>query len=664
MKNLKFRYAAAKNFMCFGSDGIELFFEDYGNIILVKGLNLDTGTELEPASNGAGKSTLQDIIAYTLYGKTVKKPKQLSHDTVINTISKKKLETEVQFDNYRVVRTREPNKLRVWESKDHLWEDSAEVTKGTMAETQKYIDDVIGLTHTAFCNVVVFDDSNHYCFLEQDNAGKRVVIENLLGLDRCRAYQDNAKELLKEQKRIVKSFSEEYDNLVHAIKIQETHIAKINQQEQDWKVARKKDVVDLQNRILAKQAELSTTASGEALLQYNNAQERIAQLNKSIPDWGMKKEKVQSLCKEANLQLEVVRAQGNEIKAVVNLHNVANSKAILDKQKSQKLISQLNSLAEGQQCPACHGTISKDNYGHMILHEECAIAEFTQKAAEEEKLRDEATNKLFEKIEAAKTLEAKIADYESKLKIIDQKLLQEQTEVSSLSKVKQPNAASKEQVLQAEISELKLQLTTKENELAGVSPYAEIMASAMEQLKHGQDVRDVKVKVLKDAEGEIPYYEYWIEAFGDKGIRKSVVDGIIPILNSRVSYWMQYLINEKIQLTFDNELSETIYRNGVEAYYHAMSNGEKRRINLAVSQAFSYLMMFNSGSCPSLVFLDEITGGGIDKSGVAGVFNMTLELAKERQIFVTTHNQNLLDLLEGCESILLIKQNDVTKLSA
>lgn len=650
--------------MCFGPDGIELFFEDYGNIILVKGLNLDTGTELEPASNGAGKSTLQDIIAYTLYGKTVKKPKQLGHDKVINTISKKKLETEVQFDNYRVIRTREPNKLRVWESKDCIWEDSTEITKGTMAETQKCIDDIIGLSHNAFCNVVVFDDSNHYCFLEQDNAGKRVVIENLLGLDRCRAYQDNAKELLKEQKRIVKSFSEEYDSVVNAIKIQETHILKIEQQEQDWKTARKKDVVDLQNRILAKQAELSTTSSGEALLQYNKAQERIAELNKSIPTWCSHKEKVQSLAKEAILQLEAVQAQCNELMAIIRLHNATKTNLVLDKKKSEQFINQLNNLEEGQKCSACHGTISKDNYGKMILHEECIVSELKQKEQEEEKLILEATKKLSDKTEESKGLNSKITDCNNKLKIIDQKLLQEQTEVSSLSKVKQPNAASKEQVLQAEVSELKLQLTSKENELAGVSPYAEIMASAMEQLKNGQNHRDIKIKVLKDAEGEIPYYEYWIEAFGDKGIRKSVVDGIIPILNSRVSYWMQYLINEKIQLTFDNQLNETIYRNGVEADFHAMSNGEKRRINLAVSQAFSYIMMFNSGSCPSLVFLDEITGGGIDKSGVTGVFNMTLELAKERQIFVTTHNQNLLDLFEGCESILLIKQNDITKLSA
>ena len=125
---------------------------------------------------------------------------------------------------------------------------------------------------------------------------------------------------------------------------------------------------------------------------------------------------------------------------------------------------------------------------------------------------------------------------------------------------------------------------------------------------------------------------------------------------------MQYLIDGCIELTFDNKLKETITRNGNPAKYYSTSNGERRRINLAVSQAFAYVMMLNSGTCPSLVFLDEITGGGIDRAGVVGVYNMIFELAKERQIFVTTHNENLITMLQGCESVTLQKENDITVL--
>ena len=122
------------------------------------------------------------------------------------------------------------------------------------------------------------------------------------------------------------------------------------------------------------------------------------------------------------------------------------------------------------------------------------------------------------------------------------------------------------------------------------------------------------------------------------------------------------MIDGLIELNFDNKLEETITRNGNQAFYHSMSNGEIRRINLAVSQSFAYVMMLNSGCCPSVVFLDEITGGGIDRAGVPFVYNMIFELAKERQVFVTTHNEALMSLLQGCNTLTLKKHEDVTVL--
>lgn len=664
MKNLKFRYAAAKNFMCFGDEGIELFFEDFGNIVLVRGLNLDTGTEIDPASNGAGKSSLQDIVSYTLYGKTVKRPKKLTHDVVINSKTKKALETEVQFDNFRVVRYREPNKLRIWESKDHIWDKDTEVTKGTMHETQKWIEEKVGLTHTAFCNVVVFDDSNLYSFLELDTPDKRNVIENLLGLDRYVQYHENAKELLKEQNQIIKKITAEYERLKVEIDVHNGRIAKINQQEVAWKSQRQQEVVQLELKISSKQKELTLTDSGEALLKFNKAQERIAEINVGIPDFEGKLEKVVSALKEAKLKLEVATANKNELQANIQLYQSKISKINLDVQTSQKLLAQLGKLEDGQHCPTCHGVISQDNYGNVIKHENACITDLTASFETNSVIIQDEKVKLDEKLALIKKINDFIADLDKKQKLIDTRLLQDRNELAALSKLQKPDSAAKEQVLESEIAALGSQLEAKKLETNGVSPYVEILVASEQELLEAKKKCDQKADEVKAAEKEVPYHEFWVYAFGDKGIRKYVVDGIIPSLNSRVAYWLQYLIGDMIQITFDNELKETITRNGTNAEYHAMSMGEKRRVNLAVSQAFAYVMMLNSGSCPSLGFLDEVTGGGIDKAGVVGIYNMIFELAKERQLFVTTHNQHLLDLLQGCESILLVKQNDLTKLAA
>ena len=74
MKNLKIKYAAAYNFLPFGSDGIELHFENYKNVVLIRGVNLDSKSndskhhveDNRSCSNGAGKSSIQEIITYAL----------------------------------------------------------------------------------------------------------------------------------------------------------------------------------------------------------------------------------------------------------------------------------------------------------------------------------------------------------------------------------------------------------------------------------------------------------------------------------------------------------------------------------------------------------------------------------------------------------------------
>ena len=219
-------------------------------------------------------------------------------------------------------------------------------------------------------------------------------------------------------------------------------------------------------------------------------------------------------------------------------------------------------------------------------------------------------------------------------------------------------------MIEQKIQELIKQKTEKENELQGRSPYQDIIENDNFELKKVHDSVTSKEEEVKSLESELPYYDYWITGFGDHGIRKWVVDGIVPELNNRVNYWLQFLIDNKITLKFDNELNETIERNPVDGdpyVYHAMSTGQRRRLNLAVSQSFAHIMTTSSGSIPSLIFLDEVSTN-VDPLGVQGIFNMITELAEDKQVFVTTHDQDLLRMLAGSDVINLVHEHGFTKL--
>ena len=92
-----------------------------------------------------------------------------------------------------------------------------------------------------------------------------------------------------------------------------------------------------------------------------------------------------------------------------------------------------------------------------------------------------------------------------------------------------------------------------------------------------------------------------------------------------------------------------------------MSAGQRRRLNLAVSQAFADVMSVTAGCSPSLMFLDEVTTN-IDPLGVQGIHNIIHALSEEKQVFITSHDQDLIKMLEGSDVIQLIHQNGFTKI--
>lgn len=664
MKPLKFYYAKAVNLMCFGEDGIEIYFTDHGNIVCIKGINLDNpGTDAEPASNASGKSTIQEIISIALYGESVKDLKK--NEQLVNRKTEGNLWAEVRFDDFRVVRTINrksgAQKLRIWESKDHIWDDTTEYDKAGINEMQAKINKAVGLSHTAFCCVAIFDDSDQYAFLGAEAKDKREIIENLLGLSKYREYCETAKALLKAKKDEIVKLSKEYSKIKDDLTGCDGRIEKAKLQQQTWKANKELEVKTLALEIQKKQTELEKTDLGAALAKYQQVQEQIATLQNEVGLMEERIKRAENNIAEAQKTLETARddKQGfaNSIRSIS-----ADTAAIQKiREASLKLLTELKSLTPGARCPTCHGVINRDNYDDVIVHEEQTIDETAKKIEAERAKAIGFKEEYDKKVAYIAKFEANIADAKGKISASKQAMKDKTEQIKRLSAVSKPDSMDTvTQVLEAKITELKKQQEAKQEELK-TSPYTEILVDAESDKENKKKEVEAKAQEIKDVEELIPYYEYWVKAFGDNGIRKLIVDGIIPALNARINYWLQYLIENKIEVNFDNMLSETILRNGTPVDYKGMSKSEKRRVNLAISQAFAYIMMVNCGTYPSIVFLDEITGG-IDKYGVSGVYAMIIELAKERQVLVTTHDQTLLSFLQGCETIMLQKQDDITTL--
>ena len=678
MKNLNFKKAIARNFLPFGPDGIELVFNKYGNIILIKGENRDAKQidhclptdDHKISNNGAGKSSLQEIVVYGLFGKTVKRPEKLAVNDVVHNKIGKDCYLEVIFDDYRIVRTRRENgkdsknSLRLWKSNKEVWDDSTEVTLGTMALTQKKIEQEIGLTYDTFINMCIFTDDQRACFLECDNAKKREIVENLLSLDIYRDWFENAKLLKKEINAEIATKAKEYSSLLANQTDAERRLNLTKQREEDWKKNKDIEVENLKKKIQITTKNLSGTDNGAALIAYEEAQEKIRSINEKLPSLESAKEE---LMKKFQLAKDKEADQKTEAQELTRKYEEFSSRAknkLNDRKKKEAEIARVEANVPGTQCDKCIGVVDEKNITSYVsqLKNDISVINIEIQA---ELI---GGKEIAAKTEDLKQRQTKIATY---IKQFNDKVVQTETELRKLrsdlvsaSQVREPKADNGEFLLLQQIEEFKNQLEEKKKEQSGPSPFKEILDNDNAELNNiilNVNSKDAEVKVL---EAEIPYYDYWITGFGENGIRKWVIDGIIPELNNRINYWLQFLIDNTITLKFDNQLNEKIERNPVDGdpyVYHCMSTGQRRRLNLAVSQSFAHIMMLSSGSIPSIVFLDEVSTN-VDPLGVQGVYNMINELAEDKQVFVTTHDHDLLRMFQGIDTIQLCHENGFTKL--
>jgi DNA repair exonuclease SbcCD ATPase subunit len=670
MKNLKIKQLKAYNFLAFGEDGVEIDLENLGNVVLIKGKNLDYIKDIKndelknkDSSNGSGKSSIQEIISYALYGKTIKSPKKISKDDVINNLLKKGCRVEIIIEDYKISRGRNPDFLRLWKSSDGKWTKENEITQGKTQDTQEKIESIIGINYDVFISTCVFSDDQSSSFLEADLSNKRSIIENLLSLDVYRNRFDHSKNLLKDKKASLKQLNSEYEILDNNKSSLDKRLLSTKESENSWKNLKKNEIAKIISVVKLKKARLESLNEDKDQKDYDEARKRITEIDKLIDTTNKQIDSYQESLKSSNekkssLKLSLDK-KNDEIKEIKR--SISDNNKIIE--QNSKEINNFKNKDKNKKCEHCLSKINPDNFLEIIKKHE----QQNESTEEEIKNLNIKLNKInlskleddFEKLDKeVKKLEKSIADKNSTYKSL-------RDEHKKLSLVKEPNTNTEKSVIEKEIEVLKAQAKELNSELQGSSPYESVIKDIEKDITDSIESIDKKKNSVKEIEKDIPYLDFWVEAFGDSGIRKWVVDGIIPILNKKLQYLMMVLDNNRLKIEFDNELKESIYKNidgeDVKFKYHTLSAGQRRRLNLAVNQSFAHVMIDSVGSCPNLVFLDEVTTN-IDPIGVLGIYSLICELAEDRQVFVTTHDQDLLEMLNGCDVLNLEMKNGISKL--
>jgi len=202
---LKFKTLTVRNFMSIGNviQTVDLNTQD---LTLVLGENLDLGGE--DNRNGVGKSTILNAISYALYDNALTK---IRKDNLVNKTNGRDMYVTLMFEkdgtDYKIERGRKKNTLKFFINNNELVPDDSDEAQGDSRVTQKAIEDLLGLSHTMFKNIVGLNTYSEP-FLAMKAGDQREIIEQLLGITKLSEKAEVLKVLFKNTKDDIKE--EEY----------------------------------------------------------------------------------------------------------------------------------------------------------------------------------------------------------------------------------------------------------------------------------------------------------------------------------------------------------------------------------------------------------------------------------------------------------------------
>ena len=242
MINLK--HVTLRNFLSVGSvtQAVDL---DNQELTLILGDNLDLGGD--GARNGTGKTTLIQAVSYALYGVPLN---NIKANNLINRTNGKGMLVTLDFEangvEYRIERGRKPNGMKFFINGTEEEDNEAQ---GENKETQKLIEDLLGMSSVMFRNIVALNTYSQP-FLSMTQGQQRDIIEQLLGITLLSEKAEKIKVKIKANKEEIQQEEFKVQAVEEANKRIEEQIDSLRKRARLWDNKTAEDINTLKNQII------------------------------------------------------------------------------------------------------------------------------------------------------------------------------------------------------------------------------------------------------------------------------------------------------------------------------------------------------------------------------------------------------------------------------
>jgi len=595
MKTVNFTRIAIQNFLSVGEEPVVVNFK--------RGLHVLTGRNIDKPErrNAVGKSTVADSLYFAIFGETLR---EIKKDLIVNNITGGKTHVELDFEvdsprgnnKFKVIRTISPTKLTVYK-------DGNDKTRDSIANTTKYICEVLSASPAIFQNCVIMTVNNAIPFMAKNKTEKRRFIEDIFGME---VFSKMVAVLRSEYNDIKK----EYD--VQNTKLEEVTTTFNSYTQQKARSLEKKQ--EKRNLYLTRQSN-----NGQEIVDLTN------KINNIESETNIDKYKQQI----SNLE---VKLTGCDDKISQLIEESTSKKAILNHKKDH--YSKIGT--DESKCPVCLRSIA-DHDKETIENERQILKEELVLIATEVKI-------LLTNTQEAKDLKEKV-----------KRLIQQTTKALNNANLQLQSKSN----LQSNIDKLKKwqeELKSDIDALANDSnEFDELITSTEIRLKE----LDETVLSINKQLSKLDIVKFIVS---EEGVKSYIVNKLLELLNNKLYFYLKKL-DSNSTCVFNEYFEEEIVndKNKICSYFN-FSGAERKSIDLACLFAFSDIRRLQGGVSYNTVIYDELFDSSFDDKGI----ELITEILNERVdsldecVIIISHRQETLKAVTG-DIIFLEKRDGITR---
>lgn len=208
--------------------------------------------------------------------------------------------------------------------------------------------------------------------------------------------------------------------------------------------------------------------------------------------------------------------------------------------------------------------------------------------------------------------------------------------------------------LSKKISEINQEISNNNSKM---NQYSSIILEIQKEIKDADNIQDaeieneklekfhlelyeIKNQIIKNQESS-QYYDYVNSILKDGGVKTIIISKYLPLINKKINGYLK-MMELFINFSLDSEFNEIITTSTFENFsYGNFSEGQKQRINLALTFGLMSVAAAKNSVNTNLLILDEILDGSMDAEGISLFLAIIRKEMKNKNIFMISHRDNL-----------------------